>query len=152
MTIEVRSLIFDNLLVYETKQLKEDWQEAFFMMEDFTLNHEIYKNGPVFFSVAPEINEKKFGHFTYYLPIDSPVQLVDEKDFRFEENFHIEAALVLRQADAAIDFQTAYQKVKDYAFEHKIELEDTYYCLLLEVYDEYIIDLYVPMKMRGDTE
>ena len=28
MNIEVRPLIFDNLLVYETKQLRTEWQEG----------------------------------------------------------------------------------------------------------------------------
>src|SRR5690625_4893122 len=101
--IENRSLIFDNLLVYETRQLREDWQEGFFLMEDFTLLEGIYKNGPVFFSVAPEKGEDKFGHFTYYLPISEPVRLSDETDFRFSGKLYIEDALVLRQADEAVD-------------------------------------------------
>lgn len=152
MKIEVKSLMFEHLLVYETKQLKEDWLEAFFMMEDTTLGRGIYKDGPVFFSVAPEMNEDKFGHFTYYLPMNESIELIDEEHFRVVDNFSIESALVLRQADEMLDFQTAYQKVKDYAVEHSIELEDTYYCVLVEVYNEYMIDLYVPMKMRGDRE
>ncbi|WP_405101057.1 hypothetical protein [Oceanobacillus sp. FSL H7-0719] len=64
MNIEVRPLIFDNLLVYETKQLRTEWQEGLFLMEDITLTEDIYKNGPVFFSVTSEKNEDKFGHFT----------------------------------------------------------------------------------------
>lgn len=150
MKIENRSLIFDNLLVYETRQLREDWQEGFFLMEDFTLLEGIYKNGPVFFSVAPEKNEDKFGYFTYYLPISEPVRLADETDFRFSEKLYIEDALVLRQADEAVDFHVAYQKVKDFATENAIPLEDTFYCVLLEVYGEFIIDLYVPIKVRSD--
>lgn len=149
MGIEVRPLIFDNLLIYETTQLKEDWQEQYFMMEDFPLTKEIYKNGPIFFSVAPVENEEKFGQFTYYMPINVPVRLEDDKEFRCQNHFEIEEALCLRQADQELDFYAAYQKVKDYALVHKIELDDTFYCVLLDVYDELIIDLYVPIKEWG---
>ncbi len=146
MGIGVRSLIFDNLLAYETRQLKKDWLEPYFLMEDFTLTQDIYKNGPVFFSVSEESSDDLYAHFTYYLPINEPVRLADETHFRFQRKLHIEKALVLRQADEELDFQTAYKKLKDYAVTHHIPLEDTYYCVLLEVYDDYLIDLYVPIK------
>lgn len=146
MGIENRSLIFDNLLVYETSQLKADWQEPYFMMEDYILAEEIYKNGPVFFSVAPVENEEKFGRFTYFLPINAPVLLEDNQDFYFQSKLEIEEALCLRQADQELDFYAAYQKVKEYAVARSIEIAETFYCVLLDVYGEMIIDLYVPIK------
>lgn len=57
MQIEFRPLIFDDVLVYKMRQLRKDWQQGFFLMEDFTLAEGIYQNGPVFFSVTPEKNE-----------------------------------------------------------------------------------------------
>ena len=119
-------------------------------MEDFTLIKDIYQNGPIFFSVAPEENEDKFGNFTYYLPINERVKLEEDPNFSFLDKLYIEEALVLRQADQEVDFHAAYRKVKDHAHHHNISLENTFYCVLLEVYDEYIIDLYVPVKKRGD--
>ena len=103
-----------------------------------------------FFSVAPEERGEEHGHFTYYLPINEAVRLSDETDFRYLDRFQIERALVLRQANEEIDFSAAHQKLKRYATENNIEIEDTYYCVLLEVYDEYMVDLYVPLKEWGD--
>jgi hypothetical protein len=120
MGFEIRSLIFDNVLVYETTQLKENWQEPYFKMEDLTLDKGIYKNGPVIFSVAPGENEEKFGHFTYYLPINDQVELGEEKEFRFQKEFEIGEALCLRQADQKLDFYSAAKNM---------ELEDTFYCV-----------------------
>ncbi len=37
MHIEKRSILFDHLLVYETKQLRKDWQDGIFILEDVTL-------------------------------------------------------------------------------------------------------------------
>ncbi len=149
MKFEIRSLNFDKLLVYETKQLRTGWQEGIFLMEDFTLTTDIYKNGPVFFSVQSEENEDKFGHFTYYLPINETVSLDDVTHFRFIENLCIDEALVLRQADQEANFHAAYQKVKDYGKEKGMELEDKFYCVLIEVYGDIIIDIYVPIEDRS---
>ena|SRR5690625_1328083 len=153
MHFEMRPLSFDNLLLYETRQLREDWQEGILLMEDITLVKNIYQNGPIFFSVAPEKHEDKFGHFIYYLPINEEVKLADDDEyFTFLNHLHIEKALVLRQADQEVDFHAAYKKLQEHARSQDIVLEDTFYCVLLEVYGEYIIDLYVPMKdwSKGD--
>ncbi|MEI3613010.1 DUF5085 family protein [Pseudogracilibacillus sp. SO30301A] len=150
MKFEIRSLSFDNLLIYETRQLREDWQEGILLMEDFTLIKDIYQNGPIFFSVTPEENEDKFGRFTYYLPINEKVKVEEDPNFSFLDKLFIEEALGLRQADQEVDFHAAYKKIKDYAHHHNISLENTFYCVLLEIYGEYIIDLFVPVKKRGD--
>ena len=63
LNIEIRPLIFDNLLVYETKQLRTKWQEGLFLMEEFTLTEDIYKNGPVFFSVTSELKFESVGEY-----------------------------------------------------------------------------------------
>ena len=152
MNIEVRPLIFNNILVYETKQLRTDWQEGLFVMEDFTLAEDIYKNGPIFFSVTSETNEDKFGHFTYYLPINDQVTLKDETHFQFHESFIVEEALAMRQADQEVDFHAAYQKIKNYAATEDIPIEDTYFVVLLEVYGDIIIDLYVPIQDRSEEK
>jgi len=117
-------------------------------MKDFPLAEGVYQNGPVFFSVQPEVGEDKFGSFTYYLPINEEVKLSSNDNFTYLEHFELEDALVLRQADQETDFQTAYEKLKGYAEKENIPLEDTFYVVMLEVYDDYIIDLYVPKRIE----
>jgi hypothetical protein len=145
----MRPLIFDHLITYKVKQIKEKWQEGIFLMEDFPLNHEVYQNGPVFFSFEAEQQGSDVGTFTYYLPINEAVGLKEGTDFDVLERLYVEKSLVLRQADEEVDFNVAYQKVKDYAFEHDIAIEETFFCVLLEVYGELIIDLYIPVKEQS---
>lgn len=152
MGIEMCSLVFDNILTYKVEQKKRDWQDGIYTMEDFTLNKDVYKNGPLFFSFEQNATDPESGQFTYYLPINSPVELSEENEFAFEESLILDRALLLRQADEEVDFYAAYEKIKSYANAHKMEMEDTYYCVLLEVYGDYIIDLYVPIKGQGDME
>ena len=152
MNYEIRSLVFDHVLTYQIRQLRTDWQEGILLTEDFTLIKDIYQNGPVFFSVEPEMDEKEFSNFTYYLPINEIVMVEDDPHFDYLPQLHLEEALVLRQADHTINFRNAYEKVKQHAKDNGIELEEAFYCVLLEVYGEYIIDLYVPIKNRSDHE
>lgn len=150
MGIGMYSLVLDNVLKYEVEQKKEEWQNGVYEMENFTLNKDVYKNGPVVFSCKQSTTAKNAGRFTYYLPISSSVVLSDESVIKFQETFVLEKALLLRQADQELDFYAAYEKVISYANSNQIEIEDTYYCVLLEVYGEYMIDLYVPLKKQGD--
>ncbi|PAE16576.1 hypothetical protein CHH91_07900 [Virgibacillus sp. 7505] len=150
MNVETKELYFSNVLIYENIMLREDWQEGVVILENFTLSEDIYRNGPVFFSVKSVDNEPKFGQFKYYLPINERAEFEKHPNFRFVPEYEVGKALVLRQASEEIDFQTAYSKVKDYANSKGIELEDIYYCFLLEVYEDIIIDVYVPIK-RGDS-
>ena len=50
MGIGMYSLVFDNVLTYEVEQKKEDWQNGVYEIEEFMLNKDVYKNGPVLFS------------------------------------------------------------------------------------------------------
>lgn len=149
MNVSKRSLIFDHVITYETFQQKADWQEGISQLEDFPLNYEIYQNGPIFFSFQPEAQHSDKGTFTYYMPINEAVGITDGPDYGYLERFQVEDALVLRQADEEADFQAALQKVQAYAAEQQLQLEDTFYCVVLFVYGEPIIDLYVPLKERG---
>ncbi|MFJ7970338.1 DUF5085 family protein [Psychrobacillus sp. NPDC096389] len=152
MGIEMCSLVFENVLTYEVEQKKADWQESIYMLEDFTLNKDVYRNGPLCFSFEQSPTDEKSGRFTYYLPISSPVVLSNEEDFSFQDILVLERALILRQADQEMDFYAAYEKIKSYASARGIKLAETYYCVLLEVYGDYIIDLYVPVVGQGDIE
>ncbi|WP_205963999.1 DUF5085 family protein [Psychrobacillus sp. BL-248-WT-3] len=149
MGIELCSLLFDNVLSFQVKDKKENWQEGIFELENFTLNNEVYKNGPIFFSYKEYDNDAETGLFNYYLPISTAVVLNEDAHFSFIEHLEVEKALLLRQAEQEVDFTAAYDKVKSYAIENDIELEDNYYCVLLDVYGEFIIDLYVPVIGQG---
>ncbi|MFF2753562.1 hypothetical protein ACFVR1_07345 [Psychrobacillus sp. NPDC058041] len=148
MGIDMCSLVFNNVLTYEVVQKKEDWQEGITIMEDTIVNKDVYKNGPLFFSFSPNSAEGKTGKFTYYLPINSTLHLTEESNFSFQDSLILERALLLRQQD--IDFYSAYETFENYANFHQIELDKKYYCVLLEVYDDYIADFYVPIKEQGD--
>lgn len=148
MEIVIRSLQFDNCLRYETRQKKEDWLIPFNKLEDFIVSQDIYKNGPIFFSV----NSNHEDDFTYYLPINAPFELPQETGFSFQDSFRLEKALFLRQAVGVMDVTATVQKLKDYADSNKIELEDTYFFVVHEFYDDYIIDLFCPILEAGGKE
>ncbi|MBS2967606.1 DUF5085 family protein [Metabacillus sp. KIGAM252] len=147
--MEKKPLIFDHLITYVISQPKNNWQEGNFVMETLLLSHDIYRNGPIFFTYNEAVRNAETGNFTYFMPINDSITFEKNGDFQYMDTFTVDNALVLRQAQEEPDFYAAYQKVKDYATENEIQLTETYYCVLLEVYGEYMIDLYVPIKEEG---
>ncbi|RKJ68625.1 biotin carboxylase, partial [Butyricicoccus sp. 1XD8-22] len=51
-----------------------------------------------------------------------------------------------------VDFNAAYNKIQTYAKAQNLPTEDSFICVLLEVYGEYMIDLYVPLKDRSGVQ
>ncbi|MFG6495750.1 DUF5085 family protein [Fictibacillus sp. UD] len=149
--MEVSSLQFDSVLVYRKHDLKENWQEGLHDLEEIELNQEVYKNGPVFFSCTDDAYDRDKGAFTYYLPINQPVGVREDAEIQYLEQVQIDKALTLRQADQETNFSAAYEKVKKYAERENIALSDTYYCVMLDVYGEIMIDLYVPLAERSEV-
>ncbi len=149
--MEVSSLQFDSVLVYRKHNLKENWQEGLFDLEEIELNQEVYRNGPVFFSCTDDVHDSSKGTFTYYLPINEHVRVREDAEFEYQERIQIDQALTLRQAERETDFSAAYTKIKEYAAKEQIDLSDTYYCVMLDVYGEIMIDLYVPLAERSEV-
>ena len=44
--------------------MKENWQEAIFMLENMALNKDVYKNGPILFSFEQSKDNVTSGQFT----------------------------------------------------------------------------------------
>ena len=67
------------------------------------------------------------------------------------EGIPAEAAVedIQEQADQETDINEAEKKLRQYALKQNIVLDDTVFCVLLDVYGEYIIDLYIPIKERS---
>lgn len=149
--MEIRGLHFDHLITFRVRDQKENWLEGIKVMEDFPLNHEVYKNGPVFFSFEEE--EAGEGLFTYYMPINTEIEFEEGiTDFAYLNQYQLKQSLLLRHAQEEFDFRTAYEKVKAYAAAENLSVEDSYICVLLNVYGEYIIDLYVPLKEWSEVQ
>lgn len=146
MAIERRPLVFDHVLTYQTEQRKADWQDPLGMLESFVLDKGVYKNGPAFFTFVPGSEDKSSGTFTYYQPINGPLDTGGDNGFGYEARFHSGDALVMRQAEQEADFDAAYVKVQDVAAQEGLVLGETYYCVLLDVYGDIMIDLVVPLE------
>ncbi|MEW4306158.1 hypothetical protein [Rossellomorea marisflavi] len=144
MAIETKSLQFDHVLVYKMEGKLEDWQEGFAIMEEAELEQIVYRNGPVIFTYEAEGDS---GTFTYYMPVNDEVELAEDSDIQYERRLDLKDALVLRQAQEIQDFSTAFEQVKTYGEVNGIPLTNQFYCVLLEVYGDIIIDLYVPRSV-----
>ncbi|WP_213422110.1 DUF5085 family protein [Bhargavaea massiliensis] len=145
MAMERRPLVFDRVLTYQTEQRKADWQEPISALETLLLDKGVYQNGPIFFTFQGEEGAES-GTFTYYLPVSEQMTIEEDNGFGYMERFHSGDALVMRQAEQEADFDAAFAKVQAYAEQEGIVLGNTYYCVLIDVYGDIIIDLAVPVE------
>lgn len=152
MGIELCALMFENLLVYQAEGEKDNWQEGIYYLEDIALSKDVYRNGPLFFSYKEKVDNSGLIEFTYYLPISSQVEVTEDSDFTFQKDFKLDRALLLRQADEMLNINVAFDEIKSFSNENNMEIENYFYCVLLNVYGEYIVDLYAPLKSQGDEE
>ena len=146
MAMERHPIRFDQVLTYQVEQRKEDWQEPFSRLESYILEQGVYQNGPAFFAFEPSAENPSTGLFTYYLPVNAPVEPDQGSGFGYVEHFHSGDALTMRQAEQEPDFDAAFKKVQDHAAREGIVIGDRYYCVLLRLYDDVIINLVVPLE------
>ncbi len=144
MAMERRPLVFDRVLTYQTEQQKADWQEPIGALETILLDKGVYQNGPIFFTFDGKEGAET-GTFTYYLPVSEPMA-IEDSGFGYMERFHSGDALVMRQAEQEPDFDAAFGKVRMHAEKEGIVLGQNYYCVLIDVYGDIIIDLAVPVE------
>lgn len=146
MNFEIRDLYFDHIITYCDNLSRKDWLTGILLLENMSLVKDIYQNGPIIFSLDSKDKDNETVEFTYYMPINEAVVFDDESYYAYLPKLHIQNALTLRQDYREANFQKAYKRLTNYAKHQEISLGEKLYCVLLESYGEYIIDLYVPIK------
>jgi Domain of unknown function (DUF5085) len=153
MQIYENSFAFTNVLTLERTSLKGEWMSPFYDLERIVIGNGIYQDGPIFFSIEPVENEEKFGHFKYYVPLNTPIDLKqDGSEFSFEEEVIVENALFVRHINQEEDLDTVYQRMKRYAEENNIKIATRFYCVCLELYGDYVCDIFVPRIDVGEKQ
>ncbi|WP_314067552.1 hypothetical protein [uncultured Vagococcus sp.] len=145
MKINRQPFVMENLLSIKAVAKEETWFNGIIELKSYMLDEGLYQTGPVFFSVEEVEGEPTLKSFEYYLPISWEIGL-EEAEISFVSSLELKDALVLRQADSAGEFTEAIEKIKKYAELEKIELEKKAYCVCTEVYEEFIIDIFMEIK------
>ncbi|WP_086314730.1 hypothetical protein A5821_002343 [Enterococcus sp. 7F3_DIV0205] len=146
MKIEQRPLYMKNLINFSREILPKEWETGLNTLQVLELNEGLYQSGPLFFSIK-DIQDHEEKSFTFYMPINWATEIPPELDsLTFTEELSIRNAVMLRQADNEDNFLAAREKIEQYAKENQITLEDTSYVICTDVFGEYVLDIYIPIK------
>ncbi|QUW20799.1 hypothetical protein JSQ81_13345 [Sporosarcina sp. Marseille-Q4063] len=147
MIVREKALVIQNAICVEEIIPHEDWFKPAFSLRSNVGNQEVYSTSPVIFTVEEMDNEPAFGKYTYYLGLNTMVEVDEVDDFKQLETLSIPAALSIRCGETG-ELSKAYELLWDYAEKNSIEIDSTFYHVCFHLYKEIIIDVYAPVIER----
>lgn len=149
MIVREEALVIQNAICVEEIIPHEEWFKPAFSLRSNIGNQEVYSTSPVVFTVEKMDNEPAFGKYTYYMGLNTMVEVDEFADFKQLETLAIPAALSIRCGETS-EMDKAYQLLRDYATKKNIEIDSTFYHVCFHLYKEIIIDIYAPIKGRKE--
>lgn len=105
----------------------------------------MYGTGPVIYQVS-QFNETVLeAEYTFYIPVNAPVNFNEDSPYRFMESLSFTDGLVLRHADLDESVEESYQILLACAEDSQFALKEPFFNIYLDVYGDGIIDIYAPI-------
>lgn len=121
--MEIRGLHFYHLIMFRVRDQKENWLEGIKVMEDFPLNHEVYKNGPSDPTASVMTAE-------IFRPIEENdiSQISSEEDVNFRSYFSIDGMLMTRITDQFDEqSQVKFWELAEHIQQHNFSQSSPYF-------------------------
>ena len=147
MVVREEALVIQNAICVEEIIPHEDWFKPAFRLRSNVGNQEVYSTSPVIFTVEEMANKPAIGKYTYYMGLNTMVDVDEADDFKQLETLSIPAAISIRCGETD-ELKEAYGSLKDYAEKNNIEIDNTFYHACFHLYKEIIIDVYAPVIER----
>jgi hypothetical protein len=145
MKIKRKPVVFHNLLSMKRVCGKDELLDIAMALKELILTKGLYINAPVFYT-SQSIDKDKY-EYTVYVPINAEVEVSDEIPVTFIKEFEILDALVFRLADPNPLMEAeAYMLLDAAAESQKMELVRPFYHIMLNVFDDTMIDIVAPIK------
>lgn len=144
MRLEKMPLIMPNV-VTQTMNLTEDTIDfGFDKMRSIEFKENIYNVAAIIFKLSELDKGNSRRKIEFYMPIS---EIPENFSYETIKIFEVDNTIVLRQADLEDSLEDARRKIENYALEkYNSELCDEMYCVNYDIYNETLIDVYIPMK------
>ena len=140
------SLVFHNVLQAKNRKCKADeWDLYARELRNAVIRNELYATGPVFYQVSNFNEDTMEGDYSFYVPVNVPINMPENDQYHFFETFEYKDGLLYRFTDFDEDIEVAYEFMKAAAEELNLTLKEPFYNIYLDVYGEGIIDIYAPI-------
>ena len=145
MRIKRYPLAFNNVISVKTKCKLNEWDGFATEFRNKIIKSGLYATGPIIYTYNSFNNIEDDIEFTFYLPVNEPINMVKNDKFNFYKSWGFQDGLVLRHADLDEDIEDGYKLLRSCAEANKFELEEPFYNIYLDVYGGGIIDIFAPI-------
>lgn len=146
MAVVRGKLEFQNVVGMHSRCTYGEWQENAMMLRAFLIKNDIFITGPVIVCWDNVDEETKEADVTIYLPTYQKLRMEENTSFFFQETFLLEDGLKIRHADVSDEVTGTEALLEVMAKKADLVLEKPYYYIYLPVFQEYVIDIYAPIK------
>lgn len=145
MKVREESLILQNVISIEEIIPHEEWFKPVLGLRRNLVNEDIYYTSPVVFKIEKLEDEPNFGKYTYYIGLNTLVEIEEDADFKQLDFLEIGPAIWVRCAEID-ELDEAYDLLEKYAKERGWELESAFYHVAFDLFDDVIMDVYAVVK------
>lgn len=145
MHIKRAPLNFHNVLSAKTRCDQNEWRTAARDLRNAIIRNGLYATGPVIYQVSNLDEAGNTADFTFYIPVNTPLEMPETDKYSFRETLHFDDGLVFRHADWDEDTSESVEIIKAVAEEYQFTLAEPFYYIYLDVYGGSIIDIYAPI-------
>ncbi|QCJ44245.1 DUF5085 family protein [Bacillus sp. S3] len=146
MNIKRKPVVFHNVIRAAATCKSEEWFASAVELRNAVIKSGLYGTGPIIYQFAGYDPKTDMADYTFYLPVNAPIQLTENAKFQFFPEWKFSDGLVLRHADLEEDLEESYEVLRACADEFRLELQEPFYHIYLDVYGGGIIDIYAPIS------
>ncbi|WP_243291285.1 DUF5085 domain-containing protein [Bacillus sp. FJAT-47783] len=149
MKIKRCPIVFHNVISTTARCKTDEWYITARDFRNAIIKNGLYSTGPVMYKVTNFDKSANEADYSFYLPINMPLQMDENDQYSFDEIWKFDDGLTLRHADLDDDIEDSYELLRASAKAYKFELEEPFYNIYLDVYGDGIIDIYAPIVKEG---
>ncbi|WP_257349846.1 DUF5085 domain-containing protein [Pseudalkalibacillus decolorationis] len=149
MKIKRAPIAFHNVISTTSRCKTDEWFYTAREFRNAIIKNGLYCTGPLIFKISNFDKTANEADYTFYLPVNVPLQIDKNDKYRFYEEWKFDDGLTLRHADLDDDIEESNELLRASAEAFKLELEEPFYNIYLDVYGDGIIDIYSPIVKEG---
>ncbi|MBA4535592.1 DUF5085 family protein [Bacillus aquiflavi] len=132
-----------------TRCKTDEWYMVARDFRNAIIKNGLYSTGPIIYQVANFEKSTNEADYTFYIPVNTPLEMEENDKFRFYESWRFNDGLAFRHADLDDDIEDSYELLRASAEAFNFELAEPFYNIYLDVYGDGIIDIYAPIVKEG---
>lgn len=152
MKIKRCPIIFNNVISTKSKCKLDEWSSIARDLRNTVIKSGLYATGPVIYQVENADPFENEAEYTFYLPINKPIELQENEKYSFQETWSFNDALVFRHADLDDEIELSYQILRIAAEDNQLVIQEPLYHIYLDVYGGGIIDIFAPIVKEGQND